>query len=315
MKRVVLASLLFALPARADSSMWEKAKTPTPKGVLTPDELHRLVAVRLHEQGKKRATDPFTGALSFTALDDAAKKLVEYKAEVSPDPRLRYDLGFVYAKLPNRCAQAVVVLEDALKFSREHPFAADGAFELAICYSKLGKHADEERVYLTALDVTDRRSHKAIIYSNLSEARMAQGKLAEGIEAAEAAIELEPDFASPRYNLAILRDRSGDAFGALDAAKHAVAMDPEGEYLAGEGVFFEPPYERHWYDALRDLALADQAIGDERFERLLAAQLAYQKWLDDSNPNDRYRARCAEDITRIEKMLKLKPSPAAKKKK
>jgi tetratricopeptide (TPR) repeat protein len=308
MKRAVLALLLlFALPARADS-IWDKAKTPPAKGLLNNDDAHRLAAIALHKARTAKATDPIFGGQTQAALWPVADMLRRQGAPTSSDPRLRYDLGLVLAKVRD-CKNAVVVLEDALKFAKSHPFAEDGAFELAICYSLLGKHADEERAYGIALESTDRAMHKSVIYSNLSESRMAQGKLKEGIEAAEAAIDLEPDFASARYNLAILKDRVGDAFGALDAAKHAVAMDPEGEYLDGDGVFFEPPYERQWYYALRSLALADQTLGDERTGHLMAALVAYRKWLDASEPTDRFRPRCVEDIARLETILKLKKKP------
>ncbi len=307
MRRAVAALLLlFALPARADS-IWEKAKAPpVAKGMLTNDELHRYVAGQLHAARMSKATDPIAGAQATAPLVPVLDTLVRHDAATSKDPRIRFDYGFILARL-RKCSQATVALEGALKLGSEHPFAQDGAFELAICYSLLGKHADEERAYLVALDLSDRPTHKSIIYSNLAESRMAQGKLDEGIDAVEEAIALEPDFASARYNLAILKDRAGEPFGALDAAKQAVQLDPEGEYLDGEGVFFEPAYEKYWYYALRDLALAELTVGSERVNHLLAALVAYRKWLDLSEPADRYRARCLEDIARLEKLLKLKP--------
>jgi tetratricopeptide (TPR) repeat protein len=311
MKRLVLAILLAVTPARADS-IWEKAKTaPVSKdlqklGFINTDAIHRDVAARLHSVRTEKVNNPLGGAQLISTLDHARTILLLADAAHSSDPRLRYDLGTVLAKL-RKCADATVALENALAFAKDHPFAQDGAFELAICYSVLGKHADEERAYLIALEISDRPTHKAVIYSNLAESRMAQGKLDEGIDAVEEAIAIEPDFASPRYNLAILKDRAGEPFGALDAAKHAVELDPEGDYLDGEGVFFEPAYEKYWYYALRDLALADRTTGDERINHLLAALVAYRKWLDAAELTDRYRPRCVEAIARLEKILKLKP--------
>lgn len=307
MKRAVVALLLLlALPARADS-IWDKAKAkPVAKGLLNNDELHRYVAGQYQLSRSTKTTDLLAGAQAIAPLLTVLETLHRHDAATSTDARIRYDYGFVLARL-RKCNQATAALEGALALDRHHPFAQDGAFELAICYSLLGKHADEERAYLVALDLSDRPTHKAVIYSNLAESRMAQGKLDEGIDAVEAAIALEPDFASARYNLAILKDRAGEPFGALDAAKHAVQLDPEGEYLDGEGVFFEPPYEKYWYYALRDLALAEWTIAGERVNHLLAALVAYRKWLDAADPADRYRPRCVEDIARLEKILKLKP--------
>lgn len=312
MRRLAFALvLLIAPPALADASIWEKAKSPPKAGMLSPDEVHRQVAVLYQQAITTRVDHPLFGGQAQATLQGAYAILARHEARQSPDPRLRYDLGLVLAKL-RRYAEAAPVLEDALKLAGDHPFAEDGAFELALCYSHLGRHDDEERAYGVALTTTDRRSHKAVIYSNLAESRMAQGKLVEGIDAAETALELEPDLPSARLNLAILEDRNGNPGGALESARHALELDPDAEYLDGDGVFFEPAYEKHWYVALRELALADRALGDERTTHLMAALVAYRKWLDLSDPKDRFRARAEEDIARVEKLLKIKPT--AKKK-
>jgi tetratricopeptide (TPR) repeat protein len=239
------------------------------------------------------------------AYEGARNLLVRHDAATSSDPRLRYDLGLVLAKL-NRHAEAVVVLESAYAFAKDHPLAEDGVFELAICYAKLGEHAKEESAYLRAIEATDRQLHKAVIYSNLAESRMAQGQLDEAIDAAESSILLDGDNAASRYNLAILKDRSGDAAGALESAKHAIELDPKGDLLDGESVFFEPAYERHWYHALQRQALSERELGEPRKLLLMAALVAYQQWLEESAPTDRFRKRCEEAITRLEKQLKLK---------
>jgi len=301
-----LAIVLFAsLNTASADTIWQKAKQPVKAGLLTNDELHRQVALAYHGARATKTSNPIFGGSSYSELKGAFDKLERHGAATSSDPRLRYDLGLVLAKMPS-CTNAVVALENAYVFAKDHPFAEDGLFELAICYSKLGKHAEEEGAYLRALQVTDRDSFKAMIYSNLAEARLAQGKLAEGVEAAEMAIELDADSASPHYNLAILRDRLSNEFMAVEAAKHAVEYDPPGDFIDGENVFFEPAYEKHWYHALRDLALAENALGDERTVLLMAALKDYRTWLDESDPADRYRKRCEENIARLEKQLKLK---------
>lgn len=293
-------------------SIWEKAKAPTKPGMLSNDEVHRQVATLYHQAVTTRVDHPLYGGQAQAVLEGALAILVRNEAAKSADPRLRYDLGLVLARL-RRYADATVALEAALALAREHPFAEEGAFELAICYSHLGRHDDEERVYLIALEVTDRRTTRAVVYSNLAESRMAQGKVLAGIEAAETALELEPDFGSARLNLAILEDRNGNPAGALESARHALELDPDGEDLYRDGVFFEPDYERHWYVALREQALADRARGDERKEHLLAALVAYRKWLDAAAPADRYRKSCEDAVARVEKQLKLKPPAPAKK--
>jgi tetratricopeptide (TPR) repeat protein len=308
----LIAALASAAPARAES-IWEKAKTPPKPGVLGPDEVHRQVASLYHGAEVTRVDHPLFGGQALAMLEGALAILVRNEAPSSTDPRLRYDHGLVLAKL-RRYADAAVALESALASAPDHPFAAEGSFELALCYSHLNRHDDEERVYLVALRVTDRRGHKAIIHSNLAESRMAQGKLEAGIDAAETALELEPDLASAHLNLAILHDRNQNPAGALESARHALELDPNNDYLDGDGVFFEPSYEKHWYVALRALALADRSFGDERREHLVAALVAYRKWLDAAAPDDRFRPRAAEAVARVERLLKLKPAVGPMKK-
>lgn len=302
---LVLGALSSSSSARADS-IWEKAKRPAEK--LSADDIHKTVANLYRRAWPYKLEEPGTGGMSYSALLGALTLLDANGASTSPDPRLRYDLGLVLAKM-RRWGQAAPALVGALALAPQHPFAEEGAFELALCYSHLGRHADEERAYLLALGVIDRRGQKALIYSNLAESRMAQGKLAEALDAAEHALELDPDLASARYNQAIVLDRTGDAGGALDAAKHALELDPESDYLHGDGVFFEPAYEKLWYLALREQALADRSFNDpdERKLHLMAALTFYRKWLDDADTGDRFRPRAEQAVARLEKQLKLKP--------
>lgn len=298
-----IALALFATNTHADN-IWQKAQTPPKPELLTNDEVHRQVALAYHRAGEIPTNHPIFGAQPIMVYEGAKNLLVRHDAAKSSDPRLRYDLGLVLAKL-RRYAEAAEALEGAYAFAKDHPLADDGLFELAICYSKLGEHAKEEGAYLRALDVTDRQWRQAMIYSNLAESRLAQGKLALAMDAVETAIALDPDNPAPRYNRAVLLDRMGLDSQALEEAKHAVEYDPKGELIDGDGVFFEPPYEKHWYHALRDLALAERG-GPDRTTHLMAALVDYRKWLEDSEPTDRYRKRCEENIARLEKQLKLK---------
>jgi len=305
MKRALLLVAILSIAPRAHAApnIWELAKK---KGAtLSTEEVHRQVATSYELARNLSGVDPLGGAQLISNLESARAILQLHNALQSPDPRLRYDLGFVLSRL-NRYAEGAAAFENALAFAPDHPFASDAWFELAIDCSHLGRHVDEERAYLKVLETTERSGSKSVVYSNLAEARMAQGKLEAGIEAAEAAIELEPDEPSPRWNLAVLNDRRGDVFGALESAKHALEYDPDLDRIDGRYVFFEPAYEQDWYFAVAYLAMAERETGDARKTRLIAALASYEKWLEAAPPKDRYRARAEEDAERLRKQLKLK---------
>ncbi|MGZ5966364.1 MAG: tetratricopeptide repeat protein [Polyangiales bacterium] len=312
MKRLLL--LLALLPiaaiaprAEAAPTIWDLAKK---KGAtLSTEEVHRQVAT-LYEQASLfarylSAGDPLGGAQVISNLESARAILELHKASESKDARLRYDLGLVLSRL-NRYAEGAAALENALAYAPDHPFAADAWFELALDCAHLGRHESEENAYIQALARTERSGSREIIYSNLSESLMAQGKLEAGIDAAETAIELEPDEPSPRWNLAVLNDRRGDVFGAVESARHALECDPDLERIDGKFVFFEPAYEQSWYFAVAFLAMAERETGDQRKDHLMAALASYKKWLDEASPKDRYRPRALENVGRLEKQLKLK---------
>jgi tetratricopeptide (TPR) repeat protein len=309
MRRLLLLLALVALPANAAAAptIWDLAKQ---KGeTLSTEEVHRHVAT-LYEQASliarySGASDPLGGAQVISNLESARATLVLHKAAESKDARLRYDLGLVLSRL-NRYAEGAAALENALAYAPEHSFAADAWFELALDCAHLGRHEAEENAYLQALARTERSGSRAVIFSNLAESRMAQGKLDAGIDAAETAIELEPDEPSPRWNLAVLSDRRGDAFGAVEAARHALEYDPDLERIDGKFVFFEPAYEQSWYFAVAFLAMAERETGDQRKDHLMAALASYKKWLEEASPKDRFRPRALENVERLERQLKLK---------
>lgn len=309
MRRFLLALALFAMPAPATAAptIWDLAKQ---KGeTLSTEEIHRQVATLYEEAGLlarySAASDPLGGAQVIAKLESARAILILHHALESKDARLRYDLGLVLSRL-NRYVEGAAALENALAYAPGHAFASEAWFELALDCAHLGRHESEENAYIHALSLTERSGSRAVIFSNLSESRMAQGKLAAGIEAAETAIELEPDEPSPRWNLAVLSDRLGDAFGAVESARHALEYDPDLERIDGKFVFFEPQYEQHWYFAVAFLAMAERETGDQRKDHLMAALASYKKWLEEAEPTDRFRARAQENVDRLEKLLKLK---------
>ncbi len=306
------ATSLAVAVAPAGPTIWPAPKkTQTKSAAQADDEVHRTAATYLERARLLASRTPSAGGLptdpEVRSLLEAARQLLEaHGARTSADVRLRFDLGLVLERLV-RWADAAAVLEGAVALAPKHPLAESGWFALGVCYAHLGKHADEERAYLGALPVTERRVLRSIVYSNLAESRMQQGKLPEAIEAIETSIALEPDNPGAHWNRAILRDRDGDAWGALESARQALTMYPLLDFIDGDGVFFEPEYERNWYLALASLAHVEIAVTpDERKTSLMAALTFYRAWLDAAPADHRYRPRALDDVAAIEKRMGLK---------
>ncbi len=225
----------------------------------------------------------------------------------SDDPQVLRLLGAMYASL-RRCEQADVVLRRSIALAPADPQSASAWFDVAICASVRGDRAAEADGYERALAIADDPHERATLESNLAEAKMGLGDLPAGIAAAERSIAIRDDVPAAHWNLAILHDRADDGAAALAAARDAIALDPNFAFLDGPGVFFEPFFERHWYHALGELALAERALAGrvsaiERRGHLEAARQEYEAWLAAAGPFDRWRAIAQARVVTVGKMI------------
>lgn len=310
-----LACALLASPgATAAPSVWERARRASDGE--DPEALARAYreAVRLDAMATLLGAEQ--GASIDAPVEDlrlrAIYGLVSAGGSRTEDAATLRLLGAIYADL-GRCEQAEPILRRAIERAPRHPATASAWFQLALCASHRGDRAAEARAYERALELADEPSARAVLESNLAEARMGLGDLQGGIEAAERAIAIRDDSPIPFWNLAALKDRADDGAGALAAALQASALDPGFQLLDGPGVFFEPPYERHWYHALGALALAERAKLDLGARRayLVSARRSYQAWLYAASPDDRWRAIASARIAGVDRRLAALPVPIA----
>ena len=332
MNRVVVAvsSLVLATfvgSAAAKPSIWERAATTSTITAEDVDFAHKYAAERWHsaneldaEARSLGAVDPDIARLrrgaALRELQAGRAVLDRFGAATSNDVRLRYDLGLLLVRL-DEWERAVPILQSALAIAPASGRAPDAWFSLAICQAHLGHRDLEEQAYLDALAIADDPDFRAIAYSNLAESRMGLGKLDQAVDAAEASLALYPDSALTRWTLAVIRDRQGDAFGALTETKRAIALDPYYLQLESPDVFFEPEWDLHWYRGLGELAHADAMQGDDRKMRLLSAMYEFDLYAGQAPENDPWKPRARDHIAQIEKTLalvpKAKPKPPPKK--
>ncbi len=277
---LVAVSLGFGWSGEASSrpTVWERAWRPT--AILeerTREEVERV----LFEAELFGWRSPSTPDRLRSALDGL--RLVD--AERAVDVRLRFLLGRVLGLL-GEWPRAASVLEAAIEEAPTHPMAGDAFFRLAIAYAWLGEREREIEMYDAFLERTHVESARATALSNRAEARMAQGDLEGAVRDYRAALAITADPVAT-LGLAVALDRLGDVAAALFEAEKSHLLDPEARRLGSDGVFFVPPYERHWYEALLAMASASRAERPaEAASHWRAAAASFGAYVAEAGPED-----------------------------
>lgn len=173
--------------------------------------------------------------------------------------------------------------------------------------------ADSERALASLYGTTS----LATLHANLGEVSMLAGDVTAAVESYESALR-HADAPVARtlalWGLALASDRSGDHEAALRHAARALREDPipsddprfrdlherHGRFsvLHLGGVFFEPAYEIHAYEALGHEAAA---AGVEDGARQRAAALrSWRLFLAEGGTSSRFVARAREHVERLE---------------
>jgi tetratricopeptide (TPR) repeat protein len=162
-------------------------------------------------------------------------------------------------QLSDSSAQAIEQLH-ALRALDALYEAQDVAFQLGVLHTR---RADFERAraeYEHALALWS-DDDQASLLSNLAEVTMMTGDLTRALTLYERAVHESRDDARllALWGSAVALDRMGEQTEALARARRATQEDRAPfAVLQQSGVFFAPPYERHYYEALGHLALADR---------------------------------------------------------
>lgn len=311
---VVAIACSFETNVRADTpaGVWERVRDPS---LGARYALHVSVERRLAELAidERRDSPTLSRRDSLSLLRDT---LLAAGAENSPDVRLRFDLGRTLEMLEDY-ARAAAVLEAAIAMAPDHALADEALWQLAICYA----HVDTDRelgVYDRYLARAVRSEARAIAMSNRAEAWMRAGELELAIVDAQAALALaeSPDTSAlAGFDLAVALDRRGDSVGAAAAMRDAVSVARTSQrglrmiMHDGEGVFFVPDHDKHWYRAMLLAELArteDDATG--RVSLLEASAAQWSLYVARAASDDRWRPlamrRRARAVAELERTLR-----------
>ena len=290
----LVACAAFSPNASANEppSLWQYARRPElekhERAIETAEELVLQAHELRNEAALGGAREPttarnlFLGARSLLEAADAAH---------SPDPRVRFLLGDVLARLHDD-GRVVGVLEPALRAFPDAPGATEAWWQLAIGFARTERRDDEVEAYRHFLDREFDPSARQIALSNMAEAKMALFDLPSAIAGYREAIGLDPGPGGvlARWGLAVALDRSGDLLGALDEAKQALAVDERASSrLRSEDVFFVPDYDRYWYWAVDNMGIARASHDpEERRQQWEFAAANYERYLVSALSDDRW---------------------------
>ncbi len=286
----LVLAVLAAVPARADTppSVWDRAQDPA-----------LSASYRLHVEVERRLAQRDRFGVLDAQLRTVRALLERHGADTSPDPRLRFDLGFVYLRLED-FEKAKTTLERVLADHPDHPGAEDGWLRLAFACGHLGEHACEHKAYSEVLRLATEDIVRATPTLNLAETSMHLGNLPDAIEGYREALRISGQVPTREtaplavWGLAVALDRSGDRTTAESEARRARELERSMgmlNLLRSDGVFFVPSYEVHWYEGLGASARAKAISGrasvalwraaEQSFVNYVRfAELAKDRWLE-----------------------------------
>lgn len=242
------------------------------------------------------------------ALLEAAIHRLELARAITPDdPEVLYRLATAKASWvqpiagggERRIDDEAIEIFERLRAVDSDFMPEDVAFSLGVLHTRAHRFDDAAREYERAMAQELMVDTSYIALGNLAEVTMLAGDVARAAQFYERAVDMARragDSSSlPLWGLAVALDRLGEHRAALDRTRDALAASQgTTSELHRPGVFFEPPYELHWYEALASEALSEmEANPAERRQHLEASARQWEQFLSQSAGESRW-----EDIAR-----------------
>lgn len=271
-----------AAPAEAPG-LWGRARDPASLEVARVRRAAERLLGRADEAGA-------VGALAGNFVRSALAILELARDQAERDPWLALLRATLLGEEGLERWREVRRIVEPLSNSLPPDLRARSLSLLATACAKLGDRRCEVDAGTRALDLAWEPDARGTLHLNRAEARMLQGDLAGARADYGRALALATSAitqALARYGLGVALERSGDLPGALAEIRLAAAtlVPPFGSALDVPGVFFVPPYEKHYYRALEQMALArDAGDSEARVTHLRQARDAWGAYLEGAEP-------------------------------
>jgi tetratricopeptide (TPR) repeat protein len=285
--------------ARADE-LAERAESAL---ALTPSDL--LVRMQLQRSGARPSVVQarlVELALRRRALLDAALDAARAALSLAPAHGRAW---FVSARARDLQDAAPAELVGLYRRALDHladddqERRAEALFGLGVAHTRLEQHREAREAY-EALVSDPSAPGRATALCNLAEVHMYLDDVSSALDRYNECARLLPQRATAFWGLAVAHDRAAHDADARSSADRALSMDSALEDITGEGVFYVPAYERHYYLAVAREAQSRAGAGDASLTSALAAWRAY---VSEGGPSAPWLDRVRAHIARIERAL------------
>lgn len=256
-------------------------------------------------------------------LENAEVRLRRAAALAPDDAEILYALGRLLMAWEQpmpvwRCGvlrhddEALAVLNELV---REHPaFMADTvAFDRALVLTRLRRFPEAATAYENAIALGLDGGATPIILANMAEVTMLSGDLETAVTHFEHALREASggrDYLLTMWGLAVALDRLGEHDSALTHVKKAIAAEGGAmRVLRSDGVFFEPDYERFYYEALGHEVMAHENPAN-RVRELGQAAAGFAAFIAASGDKGAFTQSARARLTHIEALLQAAPRAA-----
>lgn len=288
------------------SDFWREVTEPGYRGarVLFEQGL-RLLAVAL------QAPSPGPRARRLHA---AIARLELAHGRTPADPETLYYLALATAALPTVGGHDATAPEDAIAWFRKlrevDPdfYAERVAFELGILYTRIGRLEQAASEYRRSIERAFDDSETVSAHSNLAEVQMLAGRLEDAVVHYDRAIDLarrggaaeSESLALALWGCAVALHRLNEREAAIERARQALsAGGGTTDVLRADGVFFEPPYEIHYYEAMGHLARAAGLSGASADRARADATRSFERFLASGGSRSRFAEAARRELARL----------------